>query len=251
MITYFNTRSGENMLRGMLHKGKKKIPIIIVHGFFSSNKIGPYRLYFQLADYLNRKGYTVLRMDFSAMGESDGNDYQITFDTHIADLCNVINSLMEIENAKKVHVIAHCVGCCTSLQCLYRVSPYIASLTLVAPFIPTSSNLKYLLGETGYTQLLNNSTIYHKGMYCDKSFITASNTINNNSLITIAKEIKLKVFFAENDQLSPLADGQSWASANNIDYETISNADHNFLNLFARKQLFYMISKYLDTLILK
>ncbi len=248
MITYFSTQSNGNELRGLLHKGKKNIPIIIVHGFFSSNKIGPYRLYYQLADFLNKRGFTVLRIDLSAMGESDGDELKITFDTHINDLCRAIEMLLEVEKAKKVHIVAHCIGCCTSLQAIKKIKDLVASLIITAPFIPTANNYKVLLGEEGFKQLQNNDHVYHKGMFCDRSFIDAGETINDAALIHLAKEKALKVFFSEKDQLSPLTDELKWANVNSIDFEIISNADHNFLDRDARHQLFSKILQRIEEL---
>lgn len=241
MITYFDTISNENVLRGLLHKGNNNIPIIIVHGFFSSNKIGPYRLYFELADRLNKKGFSVLRIDLSGMGESDGNISQVTFDTHILDLYNGINALLKAVDSNKVHIIAHCLGCCTSLKCLKMLDPLIESLTFIAPFFPTTTSLKTLLGEDGYEQLSHKTPIYHKGMYCDTSFISASNTINDIELLELANINSFKVFLPEKDQFSFLNNGIEWACMHSITYEVIKNADHNFLTSDARKKLFFHI----------
>lgn len=251
MITYFNVLSNGSELRGLLHQGERKIPTIIVHGYLSSNKIGPYRLYYQFADYLNNCGFTVLRIDFSAMGESDGDAHQITFDTHIDDLCNVIMALLERTCAEKVHIIAHCVGCCTSLRSLEQIEAFIASLSLIAPVIPTPKNFKALLGENGYSKLMSNLPIYHNGMYCHKSFFSASDSINDMNLISKAKMTSLKVFFPEKDQFSQKADGIAWARTNSINYEIIPNADHNFLDFQSRQQLFSSVVRYLETVIPK
>ena len=248
MITYFNVISNGNELRGLLHKGENKIPIIIVHGFFSSNKIGPYRLYYKLADYLNKSGFTVLRIDFSAMGESDGDEMKITFDTHIKDLCKSIELLLEKENAKKIHIVAHCVGCCTTLRALKLIKPLVASVTMLAPFIPSTNNYEVLLGEEGFKQLLNNEFIYHKGMFCDRSFIDAGEAIKDVSLIALAKEKKLKSFLSEKDQLSSLSDQMNWAKNNFIDFDIIRGADHNFLNFDVRQKLFFEILKHIKEL---
>lgn len=251
MITYFSALSNGTELRGLLHQGERKIPVIIIHGFLSSNKIGPYRLYYQFADFLNNCGFTVLRIDFSAMGESDGDAHRITFDTHISDLCNVVMALLKREGAEKVHIIAHCVGCCTSLRGLEQLEAFVASLSLIAPIIPTPTNFKVLLGEDGYSKLMGNLPIYHNGMYCDKSFFRASETINDVNLISKAKASSIKVFFPGKDQFSQIEDGIVWARTNSVNYEIIPNADHNFLDFLSRQQLFSSVARYLEAVMLK
>lgn len=238
MITYYSIKSQSNELRGLLHNGYKNIPVVIVHGFFSSNKIGPYRLYYELAEFLSERGFSVLRVDFSAMGESDGSIELTSFETHVNDLCTVIRNLAETKQVNKVHIIAHCIGCCTSLSCLEKVGQHIFSLNLLSPFIPNEDNYTALLGKRELNKIKNDSFCIHNGMHCDKSFIDAGLILNDTCLLNEAKQRSLKVYFPEKDQFVDTNEQIEWANTYNVDYQTIQKADHNFLNQSARQQLF-------------
>ena len=190
--------SAGKILRGIVHKGFKEEPVIIVHGFFSSNKIGPYRLYYLLAEQLNKIGYTVLRIDLSAMGESEGRDREIDFSTHVEDLCNVINSFIYNNKYKNIHILAHCVGCCTSIKAMSFIEDSVSSITLLAPFMPTEKNYEKLLGTEQYNRYIMGEEVYHNSMFCNHSFIEAGNVINDELLLDKCK--KKIVVMQENNE---------------------------------------------------
>lgn len=241
-IEYFEVKSDKNTLRGLLHKGENAIPVIIVHGFFSSNKIGPYRLYYSIAEQLNIIGYTVLRIDFSAMGESDGASNDITFQNHVNDLEKAIEELLEYTNSQSVHIIAHCVGCCTSLEYTYKNIQKIESMTLISPFIPNKNNFKRLLGNECSNNISNDNLILRKCMYFSRSFIDAGWVLIDREILgKINREI-VEVFLPEKDELSPLLDATSWANDNNWKYDVVKDGDHNFLSIEGRKEILEKIS---------
>ena len=138
MINYFETQSNGNTLRGMVHIGARETPIIMVHGFFSSNRVGPYRLYMQIAERLNALGYTVFRFDLSGMGESDGSSDCIEFKEHVEDLNHVIRYVCQRCNTKSVHLLAHCIGCCTATESAIACEEIIRTVTFISPFTPLS-----------------------------------------------------------------------------------------------------------------
>ena len=94
-VEYYEHHRNDIVMRGIIHKGTCPVPIIMVHGYFSSNKIGPYRLYYQIAQALNQIGYTVVRIDLSGMGESDGNIENIQFSDHTSDLLSIIDDVIQ------------------------------------------------------------------------------------------------------------------------------------------------------------
>ena len=49
---YFEVESNKKTLRGMKHLSEKNdaFAVLIIHGYFSSNKIGPHRLYVNIAN---------------------------------------------------------------------------------------------------------------------------------------------------------------------------------------------------------
>lgn len=243
MIEYFEVESIGNTLRGMVHVGTKRIPIVIVHGFFSSNKIGPYRFYFEIAEKLNSIGYTVFRVDLSAMGESDGDSDHIEFENHVADLNRVIQYVCDKCDTNKIHLIAHCVGCCTAIESTVISCNSIQTITLISPFMPSDKNYSVLLGEKNYKQLSMSNSFRRKTMICQKSYIDAGRTILDNDKIKMIYEKYPIVYISEYDEFSSLDDSINWAKNYKIPYNIIRNANHNYLDYQAREDFLEKLQK--------
>ena len=244
MIKYFEVNSSNNILRGMLHVGYKKNPIILAHGYFSSNKIGPHRLYFQIADMLNRIGYTVLRIDLSGMGESEGDIEKIDFDNHVNDITIAAQKLMEYQRTDYIHYMGHCVGCCSVLKSVLIQFENVKSVTLLSPFMPSEQSFKkLLLGKENYENLMNKGMAYRKGLVCRKSFIDAGYLINDEVTINQCKKRNLEVFISEKDELSDLQESIEWAKRYSLPNKIVKEADHNFLNMIAKQNLLLFLSE--------
>lgn len=243
-IECFEVESNNRILRGMLHKGIIEVPVILVHGFFSSNKIGPYRLYFSIAECLNKIGYTVFRVDFSAMGESDGWSDEVTFSDHVLDLKNIIDSILQLTKSSTIHIIAHCMGCCTSLKYAHNNAGKVETLTLLSPFIPKSNNLQRLLGVNYQDYVESNNVLLHRCMYFDRSFIDASWVLLENNIMKNLEKEKILVVLPEQDELSTISDGMGWVNSYLLEYCLIKEADHNFLNIKGRSELLELLYAY-------
>ena len=57
-----------------------------------------------------------------------------------------IGTLKDKRYMYKIHIIAHCMGCCTSLKYAHNNAGKVETLTLLSPFIPKSNNLQRLRG---------------------------------------------------------------------------------------------------------
>ncbi len=244
MTEYFPIQNHNCTLRGTLHIGVIEVPIIIVHGYFSANKIGAHRLYVQMANMLADIGYSVLRMDLSGMGESDGDISEFDFEDHVSDINIAANKLMQYTGSRKIHYIGHCIGTCTALESAIQNANIVETLTLISPFMPSEDcYIKLLITEDNYRELQTTGTTLRKGLVCKKSFIDAGYIINKYP--GFCKKIKLDsiIYLSENDELVDVADLITWAKINRLRYKIISGADHNYIKPLARKDLFYELEK--------
>lgn len=245
MITFFDiTNNSQKTLRGLFHQGNTSniIPIIIVHGFFSSNKIGPYRLYYLMAEQLKKAGKNIYRVDFSAMGESDGMPEDITFDTHVDDLWAIVDQVLKRNKAKKVHILAHCFGCCTALAYLRNNTEKVESITFLSPFFPQEESFQRLLGKDEWERFKNGSTIYHRGMYCERSFIERGCFILTRSdYLASLHAIDFMVYIPQYDEFCEADIIIEWATKNSLKYSIIEQGNHNFLGESGRDYLFNAI----------
>lgn len=242
MIKYYEINSSNHILRGMVHEGEKRIPIILAHGYFSSNKIGPHRLYFQIADMLNRLGYTVLRIDLSGMGESDGIIEKVEFDNHVNDLLMAAKTLMKYQKSDYIHYIGHCVGCCNVLKNVLIQFENVKSVTLLSPFMPSEHNFtNLLLGKENYKRLMNEGIVYRKGLICKKTFIDAGYLIDDKAVIEKCNKRDLEIFLSEKDELVDLQESIEWVERFSLSSKIVGEADHNFINPKARSRLLLLL----------
>lgn len=72
---------------GMLHRPlplRKTPAVLMCHGF-GGNKVGRYRLYVSIAQYLAQRGIASLRIDFRGSGDSEGDFFTMTLDSEVSD----------------------------------------------------------------------------------------------------------------------------------------------------------------------
>lgn len=72
---------------GTLHRPlplRRTPAILMCHGF-GGNKVGRYRIYVSIAEYLARRGIASLRIDFRGSGDSEGDFAAMTVDTEVSD----------------------------------------------------------------------------------------------------------------------------------------------------------------------
>lgn len=238
----FRVYSHPNYLRGSLHKGWRKTPVLMVHGYFSSNKIGPHRLYYQLAAELQQLGYSVLRIDLSAMGESDGRIEETTFQKHVADVYAAAKRLMEACKSDTIHLIGHCAGCYAAIEALAALET-VKTVTLISPMIAGDEEFATLLGRENYQKVLREGFAYRKGLYCDKSFIDAAYCLFREETLEKAKAANALFVFSGNDEFSPFEKSRAWAQEKGFSFISVEGADHNYLDGKARASLFEALRK--------
>ena len=244
MTEYFSVINHDRTLRGTLHVGNAKVPIIIVHGYFSANKIGAHRLYVQMANMLAQIGFSVLRIDLSGMGESDGEISDINFADHVSDISSAAAQLMKHTGSSKIHYIGHCIGTCTAFQSAMQNIDLIESLTLISPFMPSEANyIKLLFTEENYHELQTTGSTLRRGLICKKSFIDAGYIINKYPDFCKQNKIDSIIYFAENDNMVNVEEFSEWAKKNNLRHSIISGADHNFIEPLSRIELFHKLGK--------
>ncbi len=75
------------------------------------NRVGPHRLYVTFARILSEKGYSVLRIDFPGIGESEGTVTETHFDAHNPDdTVSAIDYLKNIRKIRRIALFGLCAG---------------------------------------------------------------------------------------------------------------------------------------------
>lgn len=231
---YFESPGAKGTLRGMIHHGTLGPWALIAHGYFSSNKIGPYRLYVELAEALRHRGVTVVRVDLSGMGESDGRIEEVRYVDHVKDFETVQHHLGDTYSVSRLHIIAHCAGCHVALSA--APSGATGSLTLIAPFIAGEQGFqRRMFSAAEWQELQEKGSTLRKGRYCHKSFFDSSSVLSRPFDALLRS--RTRAIFAGADEMTPLADSVTWAKKQAVPYSIVSAADHNITSPAARDDL--------------
>ena len=216
----------------MYHKAKqcnkKALPVLLVHGYFSANKIGPQRLFVHIANAIASAGFDVFRFDLSGMGESDGEIKDVTFNDHVKDVENMVLKIKDYYG-ERVSIISHCLGCNITLENVLKHTDWFREIIFLAPYYTTEETLSHFFNESAKKQLHQENYTYRKGLYAHASFFNES--MQDHFVEAINKvSVMVNVIIPENDQFISLETNQ--ATFNNIkkiNLMYIKNADHNFL----------------------
>src|ERR1051326_9367466 len=117
---YFSIATANGVIRGVVHqptaKGVDFAPILVIHGYFSANRVGPTRLYVQIARALCATGRMVFRADAIGVGESDGDFDEISFESELRDFRTVCEFIVRSFNAREIILVGHSMGANLALR---------------------------------------------------------------------------------------------------------------------------------------
>ncbi len=246
VLTLCNVQTDEGLrLYGTLHKASfsKKPIVIIAHGYFSSNRVGPHRLYYEIANALQEIGYNVIRFDLRGMGESDGRIEEVKYFDHVKDLETVLSVFRQRFNDAQVVLIAHCIGCNVSLPVVEKHKDFFKKVIYISPYFTTPSTIDAFFTDEQQKQLWTEGFTYRKGIYADASFFSGPNVfIEFIKKIEQHKDI-ISVISAANDQFISLEDISEFYNTLNLPMVVIEKADHNYLEKESRRKLISYILK--------
>ena len=136
------------------------------------------------------------------------------------------------------HILAHCFGCCTALAFLKDNIEKIESMTFLSPFIPQDESFQRLLGKDEWESFKNESPIYHRGMYCDRSFIEKGYLLTRKDYLLPLHSVDFMVYIPQYDEFCNAESTTKWANNNSLEYTIIDQGDHNYLKEIGRHNLF-------------
>ncbi len=128
----------EKQLVGILHQPAEEAPIgvlIVVGG--PQYRVGSHRQFLLLARFLEEKGFPVLRFDYRAMGDSEGEG--VDFEGVDVDIASAIDQFYEkIPNMKGVVIWGLCDAASAALFYAYK-DLRVKGLVLLNPWVRTES----------------------------------------------------------------------------------------------------------------
>lgn len=228
---YFEVESNKKTLRGMKHLSEKNdaFAVLIIHGYFSSNKIGPHRLYVNIANQLSERFCSCYRFDMSGMGESDGDISNIKFNDHVYDIMNIINYLKN-NGKKEIIVISHCLGCNLLIETILRYKYVFREIIFMTPYFTNKEILRlFFPKDDQIIELFRSGHTYRNGLYVDSSYFLEQTDYDRFLHSVNSINTYINIIAAKYDQFIPFEYNENLrVESNNINF-TYIESDHNFL----------------------
>jgi uncharacterized protein len=221
-------------LSGVFHKPSRlnKFPaVVFCHGYFQSNKIGPFALYVQIARDLCAKGIACLRFDCAGFGESEGKYLDVSYESLCTDLQNALTKLMKIKgvNCKKIGIIGHSLGGNIALQVALSNNS-VKGLCLLSPNTADSSENIKIFDKIQLDELYTTGTTFRGGIPASiKVYKPIHEGISQKNARLL--ETSTMLIFGEKDRYYSHQQYKRFSNSFSkaISIKKISKADHNFL----------------------
>lgn len=247
-MKHFAIKSEQLRLSGVIHEAKESSnPIIlIVHGYFSSNKTGYNRLYFHIASILASKEFTTVRFDLSGMGESEGNLTEINFENHVVDVVNV-TKFINNKYKRKIILLGHSIGCLLALQAYHKNPNFYNKIILLSPLFFNDTVLSRFFNKKMISELKEIGHTIRKGINVNYSFFDYKMSLDN--IANNIKDCKIPIIlitgdsdlFFENKEINELNNAAGTTPT------IIKNCDHNFSEIPSREILINEILSFINS----
>lgn len=244
-MKYITIESGENTLVGMRHigDGTKDAAVLIVHGYLSANRIGPYRMYMQIANLLNERGYDVYRVDYAGCGESTDKG-KITLEGFYDNFIDTLEYVKK--DFGKVILIGHCLGAdIVVYHNSIEDTCCIKKCVGISPTPITERNLFKMFTQEQIALARTNHGFERKGLYVDESFLGGLSKFEVFEK-SLKKNDNLLIIIPENDGYVDVPEIESACKNARVQTVILSHADHHVLNRAAREKMFENILKFLE-----
>jgi len=235
------------ILRGVIHIPIKpiNITVIIYHGYFSANRVGPARLYIEIARSLCNKGYSVVRFDCFGIGDSDGSFSEVTFDSFKSNFVQIYKYSKSIFPSNRFILLGHSFG--ANILCILANNFSNSDmLFLIAPEVKYKKGIDNLFDCNQLKEIDTQGWTIRKGLYINASFIKVLRSLD---ILNFAKCITNQVILIQgiNDELYSIEGAYELSlQIKKCTLYQIENADHNFLDPSSKDCLINTIHKHLS-----
>ncbi len=144
-------------------KNSKNLPAVILLNSGIIHRVGPGRLYVKLARELAKSGFTVLRFDFSSIGDSQVCDEDISFENRTVNEIREAMDYLYTESQTEQFVL---MGICSGAEISYKT---ICSDSRVIGAIPINARTLLDISDTKLKSAVKNRS---EASYMLKSSIT-------------------------------------------------------------------------------
>ena len=151
----FYFRGPHGALFGILHEGAdgvpSRLPFVFCHPF-GEEKLWAHRVFVTFARTLAALGHPVLRFDYMANGDSEGDFEHFSVETAVADIGCAADMLKERSGSARIGLLGLRLGA-TLAATAAAGRTYVSTLVLWAPIVDTSRYMQDLLRAHLTTQM--------------------------------------------------------------------------------------------------
>lgn len=206
---------------------------IVFHGYFSSCRLGPARLYVEIARLLSHLGITTYRFDCLGVGDSDGLFKEVTLESELRDQRTICGFVSADCRSTRVIAIGHSMG--ANLVVLNsHIRRFLSGAVLLAPDVDMRGGVDRLFTPDQLEELSKQGTTIRKGLPINASFISS---LRKADIIAYARQLHTPTWVLQgtHDELYSAEGAAKLAAAlPKGRFVPIQKGDHNFLVPSAR-----------------
>jgi len=239
----------QGVLRGMIHQPENKImgAIVMLYGYFSSSRVGPARMYIEIARLLASCGFCIFRFDCLGVGNSNGCFSDVSLRSEITDFRRVCNFALKFTKVPYVTIIGHSIGANLAIYVTAEFKK-VKGLLLLSPAVKKLGDVEKIFTPKQLYELETRGWTIRKGLFISSSFTKA---VESADVLIIARNIAVPCFlFQGTDDEFYSMEGAIMLSKSfpNGHLIPIRGADHNFFKPESRAILFESIKSVIQKL---
>lgn len=235
------------VLRGIVHKpsgDKARGTAMILHGWFSSDRLGPSRLYVLIARILAQNGYSVWRFDCYGVGESDGEFTEASYPSELDDYHAIMNVALE-ENSDEFMLVGHSMGTSLAVR-LAGMDRRVTKLLLISPSLGPMSWPENLFSEENLIELKTAGKTIRKGLQLHSATVQHYQAEDIFSICASLK-VSTTIIYGTADEYYSMNSARRVIDALNAQhFFPIQEADHNFLCGDSREQILRLVDEHIE-----
>ncbi len=253
----------------------KGLPAIVLSNPGLVHRVGPGRLYVRLARTLSERGFTVLRFDFSGVGDSEPRRDDVPFDeSSVSETQDAFRFLQTVDPCESYVVLGLCAGAMTSFRTAL-IDERVVGVAAINPIFSTAGISAYVQGRRLWTRTKRMAVGRSRprrrepasvGSRIRKSVATIANALEDRkrtlsemqeiraglrSLIARGVDVLMVSSLRDpsHDYLELLfrgGDARRLRSSERLSRATIEGADHTFTSLSGQKLLLKVVEAWVD-----
>lgn len=207
--------------------GNCKGVVVLLHGYFSSTKLGPANLYVSVARLFAQLGFEFWRFDSFGVGDSDGDFSESTYELRLSDY--EVISEEALKGHQSLSYLGHSIGTSIGVRLANKFDKSVSNLYLLSPSFGPITGIDTLFDPTQLRELEDVGCTLRKGLVITSDFL---GHVTDEGIYSEIRQVGATAFSFYGlmdefyDRLSILKATEKMSKYTLFEIE---GADHNFL----------------------